>query len=613
MERSRRMRIVAATACAATLMVSVQSIAYAQAANARPADPTADPGKPVEPSLTVQDTDIRAVLRMLSDDARINIVASKEVSGKITVSLYGLTFEESLDAVLKVAGFEYVRKGKLIYVMTAKEKADWDAAGVTMQVQVFKLNYITAADAQTLITPVLSDKGKVAVSPGAATGVSESDTDTGGNSLAIEDVIVVKDFPEQIEKISEMLKQLDVRPAQVLIEATLLIATLDEDNALGIDFNALAGVDFRTLASTSDPAYSGVTRGALPANRFDKGGGSISTDFASDVIGDGLSMGFIFNEVAVFVRALESITDVVVLANPKLLVVNKQRGEVIVGSRDGYLTTTISEGIATETVEFLTTGTRLVVRPFVASDGYIRMEIHPEDSSGGLSGANLPFEETTECTTNIIVRDGHTIVLGGMFRESTDNERTQVPGLGNIPIIGNLFRSRVEDCERKEMIILITPHIIKHPIDEIVSEQIRDDIRRMRLGARQGLMWFGRSRLAHSHMRWARQHMAKGNQRRALWDVKLALSLEPRLLEALDMKERLTRRTIWSTESRVSSVAYTVQRMILQDLGQPFEKVAVPHKPRDGMELEAEIRQALGIGERTEYPLPGVKAAGEKR
>src|SRR5207248_5832281 len=138
------------------------------------------------------------------------------------------------------------------------------------------------------------------------------------------------------------------------------------------------------------------------------------------------------NNVSVFVQALESVTNTTVLANPKVLALDKQKGEVIVGRKDGYLTSTVTETAKVETIEFLDTGTRLIFRPYIGDDGYVRMEIHPEDSSGGLTGANLPFKITTEMTSNIMVKDGHTIVIGGLFREASDSAKSQTPFLGNL-------------------------------------------------------------------------------------------------------------------------------------------------------------------------------------
>src|SRR5690606_22979737 len=97
-------------------------------------------------------------------------------------------------------------------------------------------------------------------------------------------------------------------------------------------------------------------------------------------------------------------------------------------------TTTVTQTSSIQNVEFLETGTQLRFRPYIGDDGYVRIEVHPEDSTGGLTAANLPFEQTTEVTTNIIVRDGHTILIGGLFREVTSASRSQVPLVGNVPV-----------------------------------------------------------------------------------------------------------------------------------------------------------------------------------
>ena len=552
--------------------------------------------------LHVRDADLRQILQMLSAQNKTNIITSKDVKGKVTVDLYGVTFSEALDAVLTSAGFGYIRKGNFIYVYTKKELEKIQASQRKLAMKIFRLNYITASDAKDLITPAMSKDGTISTTPDAKTGIPSSADEAGGNNYATSDVIVVKDYPENLEKITKIIKKVDVRPRQVLIEATILSATLTEDNALGIDLNALAGVDFRSLGYTSTDLTS-ITPGAVPAAQFDKASAHFKTDFASGVPQGGLSIGFVYNQIAFFIRALESVTDVGVLANPKILVMNKQRGEIMIGNKDGYLTTTVTETTSTQTVEFLETGTQLIVRPYIADDGYVRLEIHPEDSTGGITADNLPYEKTTECTSNVLVKDGHTIVISGLFSESTTVGRAQVPGLGNIPILGAVFRKRNDNTTRKEIIILITPHIIKEPIDEMVSEQYKDDIERIRVGLRQQMMWFGRSRLAQAYLQWAREHIAADRRQRALWDLNMALSLEPRMAEAIRLKERLTKQAIWANQPRYSDIKYVIQRMIMAELSHPAEKVIPPLKPAEAKELEKEIRQTLGIGKRKELPL----------
>lgn len=553
----------------------------------------------------VQGADLRGVLQLLSTQGKRNIIATKEVTGTVTADLYGVTFDEALEAVMRSSGYVYQQKGNFIFVYTPEQLKALLQQERKTETKIFNLHYITAADAQALIAPALSQDGTVALSPASETGITTSDAEAGGNSLAGDDTLVVRDYEQNVKRIGEILAKLDVKPPQVLIEATILRASLTEDDDLGIDFNALAGVDFHAYGSTT----SGLTN-SLPgsATYVAHRGATVRNDVSSSVPTGGLSVGIITSNIAIFVRALESVTDTTILANPKLLVLNKQRAEVMIGNRDGYLTTTVTETVATQTVEFLETGTRLVVRPYVGNNGYIRMEIHSEDSSGGVAlqgNQNLPSESTTEATANVMVRDGHTIVIGGLFREQTKNGRSQVPVLGNIPYLGTLFRSTDDSTKREEVIILVTPHIIRQEIDEAVSEQLKDDVNRFRIGQRKGLMWFNRSRLAQTHMRWAKQALAQGDQAKALWNIDMALSMSPRMDEAIRLKERLTEKQYWADESRISSVRYLIQRMVMQDLGMPFERVVPPDKPRDPKKIDPKVRKALGIGDLYEDPLPG--------
>jgi len=309
-----------------------------------------------------------------------------------------------------------------------------------------------------------------------------------------------------------------------------------------------------------------------------------------------------------FIKALETVTETSVLANPKLLVVNKQRGEIIVGKRDGYLTTTVTDTVATQTVQFLETGTKMVVRPFIAKDGFIRMEIHPEQSDGHIELFDknaLPTQTTTEVTSNVMVRDGRTIVIGGLFKEESNPTRSQIPILGNIPYLGTVFRQTSDVAKRNEIIVLLTPHIIKHDVDEGVSEQLKDDVERFRIGARKGLRCWSAQRLAETHVRWAKEALREGKRDRALWNLDLALACDPRQVDAIRLKEQVTQKAYWSDLPRNSAANHVIQRMIMQELGKPVERIIPPDKPLDADRVDPDVRKALGIQQRIQDPLPG--------
>ena len=489
-------------------------------------------------------------LRMLSEPTKRNIIVAEGVSGTVTASMYDVSFEDALAAMLVSNGLAYRIKGDFVYVYKQEELAKLAAAERKVGSRVFRLTYVNASAVKGLVEPMLSSVGKASVTPPSKTGLGgeKGPSDTEGDSVATPDTLIVTDYVDRLDAIEKVIRELDERPQQVLIETTVLRATLNEDNALGIDFTTVGGIDFTALSSTS-PAAQSITTGNTPSAALEETTFTARTDFNSALPAGGFTFGIIKDQIGVFIRALEQITDTNILANPKILALNKQVGQVIVGRRDGYFTTTTTETATVQSVEFLETGTILSFRPFIGDDGYIRMEIHPKDSTGGLTTANLPFEQTTEVTSNVLVKDGHTILVGGLFREVTTATRGQTPVLGNIPIAGALFRRTRDNTVREEVIILMTVHIIKGEQDTRATEELTNGVERFRVGMRRGLQWLGRERLSQAHYRWALQHFENGDVDKALWDADLALHNYPRHAHAMELREKLRGKRDWDSEA----------------------------------------------------------------
>lgn len=537
-------------------------------------------------TMHVSNLPLADALRMLTEPTKRNIVMSNGASGTVSASLYNVTFDEALTAILVSNGLGFRREGDLIFVHPVEELTKMARAERRLDTRVYRLTYMNAMAAKPLIEPMLSEAGRIATTPAAKTGLGGSSgiEDTEGDALATCDALVVTDFEEVHDKIAEVIRDLDSRPKQVLIESTILRATLNEDNALGIDFTTVGGIDFTTLSSVS-PAAQSITTGNIPGPNLNNTNFTVRTDLNAALPDGGFTFGILKDQIGVFVRALEQITDTDILANPKVLALNKQVGQVIVGRRDGYLTTTITETTAIQTVEFLETGTVLTFRPFIGDDGTVRMEIHPKDSTGGLTDANLPFEQTTEVTTNILVKDGRTILIGGLFREVGTATRGQVPLLGNIPMAGALFRRTRDATVREEVIILLTVHIIKNDDDELASEELGDDIERVRQGSREGMQWFGRERLAQAHYKWATEHLANGDVEKALWDLQLALHNYPRHLHAIKLREELLGKREWDSDA--SAVRTFVRDRIESESGEitpAFGRPGPPFELPEGLE-----------------------------
>ncbi len=496
--------------------------------------------------LHVKDLEVAKVLQLLSLQSQRNIIASRNVAGMISADLYGVDFYEALDAILHTNGFGYQEKGNLIFVYTGSELEAIEDAQRKPVTRIVRLNYITAADASAFATPLLSEAGSLSISGDVGAGFQPSLSDGGANSFAHSDTIVIRDFQENIEEILEVIKDLDRRPKQVLVESTILQARLTEDNAFGVDLSVLA--DF-ALSNFSDPlgvvndVISGTT--SLP-----KGRGAFQTSVGNTSAGQsGAKIGIVTHSVSAFIRALDAVTDTTVLANPKLLVLNRQRADLLVGEKLGYLSSTATQTSTTQTVEFLEIGTQLTLRPFVSEDGFIRLELKPSISAGDTTRTVGSFvvPETTnqEITTNVVVRSGQTVVLGGLFKEDTTVTRKQVPLLGDIPLLGVMFKSQDDKVVRNEVIFLITPTIIKDESLYALGESTQESIEMARLGAREGLLPWSRTKMTAAYLRDAQRYYSEGNSEKALWAVNMALTLEPKSYEAIEFKQKITGKQVY--------------------------------------------------------------------
>jgi type IV pilus assembly protein PilQ len=490
--------------------------------------------------------EVQKALAMLGSTCNVNIVPSPNVNGVLKFrSLKNVTFEDAMAAILG-ENFKYEQEGELIKVYTKEEYKTMKEDPSRKVHEVFTLYYITAEEASKLIIPVLSGDAVIQASTAAETGISGSSGSGGGsgssggsssgsgggslgsgggggNSMALNDKIVVYDFPEKIEKAREVIKSIDIKPKQVLIEATIIRALLNEDTQFGIDLSSIGGASI-SLGSTE---------------------GIKTTGFSSKVTGtNGLAAVFSIDDVTGFIRALEQVTDTTVLANTKILAVNKQQGAVLIGQKMGYQSqlTQTDGGTTTAKVDFLESGTRLVFRPYIGNDGYIRMDIYPEDSTAVLNAiTQVPDKTTTELQTNVLVKDGETIVIGGLFRDVVTTTRSQVPLLGDIPFLGALFRGTSDLTQRVEVIVMLTPHIIENP-GETGGDQAQADIARKQDGVREGLQWIGRRRLAEDSYERALEYYKAADYEKALSEVDTSLSLRPTYLEAIQLKEKIIAR-----------------------------------------------------------------------
>ena len=545
----------------------------------------------MEVTLHVQDTELVKVLQMLSIQSQKNIITSPSVSATVSADLYDVSFYEALDALLHVNGYGYIEKGNFIYVYTQEEINAMEEAAREPITKSIHLNYISAADASVFVTPALSDAGSIALNGPVEAGIKVSESNTGGTDYAWSGVLVVRDYPENVAEIERLIKELDTRPSQVLVEATILQTNLSEDNAFGVDFSIIADVNFSDFIngplSAADALRAGATSGSSGYVPPDNRGTGIGTAVGNTSGPAGMKIGVIHDDFAVFMRLLDEVTDSVILSNPKILCLNRQRARVQVGRNIGYLSTTATDTTTTQTVEFLPTGTTLQFRPFISNDGMIRMELAPRVSEGiirdvtNASGATvtIPDEITQELTTNVLVHDGNTIVLGGLFRETTRLSRRQVPFLGDLPVLGAAFRGNEDATSRTEIIFMVRPTIVNDTVLLEQGERALDKFSVARTGARRGTLPWGRDRLTSTWNQEAMEYAKQGDFDRALWAINRSLSFQPIQPRAIEMREKLmNQRDRWQNRSILEDVIDNEYDQQLEELEQKISSAKAEQK-----------------------------------
>jgi type IV pilus assembly protein PilQ len=468
-------------------------------------------------TVNFQDEDLGAVLEMFSTNYKLNLVYGPDVLGTVTMNFFDAPVEEALRQILIANNFDFEVDGNFILVQALPSKPAGGAKGSAHVPSVFFLNHLRAQDVVPLLQPMLA-AGESTVEGFKSQKGIESVTDTGGNEQADREMFVIYAGENTLTRVRALLAEIDRAPPQVLVEATIMSVTLSDDFQLGVDFNAFAGIDFQALGG-SGRISDGVSAGDLDTgtNPIDGWLSEVSQRGFTDGASNGLHFGILRNQVGVFIQALEEVGNATVLSNPQILTLNRHAAQLLVGRKLPYLTTTTSQTSTQQSVNFLEVGTSLVFRPYVTEDGYVRMEIHPKKSDGFINSIGLPEESTSEVTTNILVKAGNTIVIGGLMEETLVSSVNQVPLLGSLPWIGTLFRNETQSSVKSEIVVLLTPHIVG---DNEVSA--RGDTWRLRLDS-------ARARLAASHHgylrpSYARRMYAQAAEALASGDAKTALA-----------------------------------------------------------------------------------------
>lgn len=469
-------------------------------------------------SIHIQNADLRDVLDLLGEQGGLNILCGTSVQGKVSATLNGVDLDSALQAILRSTGFVTKRDGRFLFVGTPEEFASMERSLDRVQTRVYRPNYVTSAELQKLIQPILTEKvGVVTVSTPSEAGIVNDATQAGGNNFAGGDVVVVRDYAAVLAMVDQVVTEVDVRPAQVHIEAMILSVKLKDSDRYGVNFQFLRDQPNVKLGI-------GAPEATLANMKFEQGA---------------LKFGFLDSSLGTFLEALEMIGDTNVIATPRLMVLNKHRAEIQIGEQKGYISTTFTETASTQSVQFLDVGALLRLRPFISSDGLIRMEVHPELSDGQVkteNGFTLPEKQVTQVTTNIMVRDGCTVVIGGLMRENLATNTSQVPLLGNLPIVGIAFRTSTETTERHEVLVLITPHIVYEPGTAREGDKAAAEFHRRQSVYADKMTPLNKRSLGRRYFRLAQGAWAEGNRDRALRFAELSVHFDPENRAAIDLR-----------------------------------------------------------------------------
>ena len=420
-------------------------------------------------TLNFQAVEVRALLQVIADFTGLNIVASDTVGGNLTLRLKDVPWDQALDIILQAKNLAKRKNGNVVLIAPADELATKDKLALEAMQQIgeleptrtesFVLAYAKAADVKLL----LSDKDQKILSKRGNASV-----DARTNTL------FVQDAPSRLEEVRRLISQLDVPVKQVMIESRIVIADDKFSRELGARFGIGAGLSSNgrnvgissnlgsiSNASTTGPVGSGgIARGALPD-------GALNVNLP--VAGAAGALGLTFlnlgngNVVNLELSALEADNRGKVVSSPRVITADKRKATITQGTEIPYLTQAASGGI---TISFKAAILSLEVTPQITPDDRIIMDIEiRKDSVGQLVAVatlgTVPSIDTKSLKTQIVVDNGDTAVLGGVFEQLSRTDVTKVPFLGDLPFVGNLFKTTRKQEDKTELLIFITPRIIK--------------------------------------------------------------------------------------------------------------------------------------------------------
>lgn len=438
-------------------------------------------------SLDFQDIEVRRVLQLLADFTDINMVAADSVQGNITLRLKEVPWDQALDIVLKTKNLDKRRNGNVIWIAPVAEliKAEEEEAkaikqSVTLapiQTEYMQLSYAKAADIEKLITQNKSAQNSNNSSNNSSNTTNNEDKESllsSRGSVSIDartNTLIVNDTQPFIDKIRNMVDLLDVQVKQVMVEARIVRASTEFAKEMGVKWGILSqGItnNNHLLVGGSDTTLWNLRTpdddGKYTIQRPDNLNVDLGVENAAGRIAFGLiSLSDFMLDLEL--SALQADGYGEVISTPKVLTADKQKATVESGVEVPYQSTEGSGANATATTEFKDVVLKLDVTPSITPDGKVQMALDiSSDSIAGVTPMGEYYLNKNRLNTNVLVENGETVVLGGIFEQETLNNQTKVPFLGDIPYLGRLFRKDIKSDNKRELLIFVTPRIVNDSV-----------------------------------------------------------------------------------------------------------------------------------------------------
>lgn len=407
-------------------------------------------------SLNFQNVEVRAVLQVIADFTGLNIITSDTVGGSLTLRLKDVPWDQALDIILQSKGLSKRKNGNVVLIAPSDELATKEKLALESNQQIseleplrtesFVLSYAKSSDVKSLLADkdqkILSKRGSATIDPRTNT-------------------VFVQDVSARLEEARRLITQLDVPVRQVMIEARIVIADDKFTRQLGARFNLAAGFNRGGrnvgVAGNLDNAHL-IATGTPPSSADTPVSVNLPVTGAFGQIGlNILNLGN-SNLVELELSALETDNRGKVVSNPRVITADKKKATISQGTEIPYLTASAS---GATTVSFKPAVLELAVTPQITPDDKIIMDLEVRKDSVGVIFGGIPSIDTKKVNTQVLVENGDTVVLGGIFEQTIRTTVDKVPFLGDIPFIGFMFRHTIRQDDKTELLIFITPRIIK--------------------------------------------------------------------------------------------------------------------------------------------------------